>query len=70
LDVLWSVAYAQCRENRFLAVYRPFFTVFPAAPNRESPGKSTLGPFSRCRAPLKNGENGENGSPPSRLRRR
>ncbi len=32
---LGSVAYAHCSKNRFLTVYRPFFTVFLATPTRD-----------------------------------
>jgi hypothetical protein len=43
-------------KNHFPSIYAPFSTIFPAAPIRDSPGKSSIAPFSGALAPLKNGE--------------
>jgi len=69
--ILWSAPPARQRksepplrkalQSRFLTVYRPFSTVFPVRPNRESSEESNIRPFSPAARPLKNGENGENG---------
>jgi hypothetical protein len=45
----------------FFDRFSPFSTVFPAELSRDSFGKSGVAPFSGRAAPLKNGENGENG---------
>jgi hypothetical protein len=50
---LGSVAYAHCSKNRFLTVYRPFFTVFLATPTRDELDESGLVPFSGSSTPLK-----------------
>jgi hypothetical protein len=54
-------------KNRFRAVYRPFPPVFPIAAIAESPEESGPRRFSARRAPSRNGENGENGPPASRI---
>src|SRR5262245_34028125 len=67
-----SVVYAPVRrrdrrkrsKNHFLSIYRPFFSIFSASPNGDLLDKSRLAPLSGTCAPLKNGENGENGDVP------
>src|SRR5215471_13690019 len=59
---------ARCSKDRFLTVYRPFFTVFSVEPIRESLDESSTAPFSQRVARLENEENRggdwEAGEPP------
>src|SRR5258708_38980450 len=55
------------QQEPFFVRFRSVFDRFSAPLTRGSSDESRVGPFSGLRAPLKNGENGENGRACSNL---